>query len=139
MIYYFINSFISPRNYETIIQLGIAIKNCFACKTLLNPHVFEVECDSLQAKNRNFLIFFFFLEGMGVGAGVALQKGKKGIEFITKLAEIIVITILIKFNKTMSLSNTVPSKILATRCFFTNQLKHKTVNQTTCRMPSANP
>ena len=57
---------------------------------------------SKKQKLSDFFFCFFFLKGVeggGVGAGVALQKGKKGIEFIIKLAEIIVITILIKFNK----------------------------------------
>ena len=30
-------------------------------------------------------------------------------------------------------------KSLATQCFFTDHLKHKTVNKTTCRTPSVNP
>ena len=30
-------------------------------------------------------------------------------------------------------------KIFATQCFFTDHLKHKTVNKTTCRTPSASP
>ena len=33
----------------------------------------------------------------------------------------------------------IPCKIFATQCFFTGYLKHKTVNKTTCRTPSANP
>ena len=31
-----------------------------------------------------------------------------------------------------------PCKILATQCFFTDHLNHKTVNKKACRMPSAN-
>ena len=33
----------------------------------------------------------------------------------------------------------VPGKIFTTKSFFTNHLKHKTVNKSTCRMPSVNP
>ena len=32
-----------------------------------------------------------------------------------------------------------PCKIFATKCLFTDHLQNKTVNQSTCRMPSANP
>ena len=31
------------------------------------------------------------------------------------------------------------SKVFATQCFFTDHLKNKTVNKSSCRMPSANP
>ena len=33
----------------------------------------------------------------------------------------------------------IPCKIYATQCFFTDHLKHKTVNIMTCRTPSADP
>ena len=33
----------------------------------------------------------------------------------------------------------IPCKIFTPQCFLTNHLKHKTVNKTTCRTPSANP
>ena len=55
------------------------------------------------------------------------------IELVTKLVGIsydyFYIKISLKF----------PLKIFATPCFFTDHLKHKTVNKTTCRAPSANP
>ena len=33
----------------------------------------------------------------------------------------------------------IPCKVFATQCFFTDHLKHKFLNKTTCRPPSANP
>ena len=63
------------------------------------------------------------------------MKGQKRDESepITKLVGIIVTII---FYKNFS---QIPCKIFATQCFFTDHLKHKTVNIMTCRMPSANP
>ena len=84
-------------------------------------------------------MLLFFLGGRGWGWEVrALQKGKKRdkSEFKIKLAKIIVITILIK---NVPLKYYTVAVNLSYKMFFTNHLKHKTVDRTTCRMPSANP
>ena len=63
------------------------------------------------------------------------MKGQKREEnkLVTKFVGIIV--------KLFSYENfsQIHCKIFAVQCFFTDHLKHKTVNKTTCRTPSANP
>ena len=53
-------------------------------------------------------------------------------EFVTKFAGIIVTIISYKNFSQITCKN------FAKQCFFTDHLKHKTVNRTTCRMHSAN-
>ena len=52
-------------------------------------------------------------------------------KFITKYVEI---RLMIVSYKNLS---QIPCKIFATQCFFTDHLKHKLVDKTTCRVPSA--
>ena len=54
-------------------------------------------------------------------------------ELVTKLVGVIVTNIFIQ------LFFQIPCKIFATQCLFNDHLKRKTVNKTTCRIPSANP
>ena len=63
------------------------------------------------------------------------MKGQKRdkTEFVTKVVRIIFMTIFIK-----NLSQ-IPCKIFPTQRFLNDHLKQKTLNKTTCRMPSVNP
>ena len=98
-------------------------------------HAFEVECNSLKTKTRNFFryqttnylkIEFLFL---------VHTKGPKSDNSQIK-------TKFIGLNLQLFSYINVPKiagKILTTQCSFTDHLKHKTVHKTTCsRMSSAN-
>ena len=56
-------------------------------------------------------------------------------QFVTKFVGIIV-TI---FSCSYKIISQIPCKIFATQCFFTDHLKHKTVNKKTCGTSSAKP
>ena len=124
--------------YSVLIQENVSFL-CYFHETIIQTvfgicHAFEVERDLLLTKNRNIFSYqstdwlkTWFLLFVSI-------KGKKNkSEFVTKLVGIIVTIIL---HKNVS---RIANKIFATQRFCTDYLKHKNINKTTCRMPSANP
>ena len=71
----------------------------------------------------NLFLFLFFIKG---------KQGNK-IEFATKFVGSK------NSNYTHTKISQIACKTFATQCFYTNHLKHKTVNKTICKMPPVNP